>query len=897
MPSQDFLATIKLALAGKEQVVSGLKEAQAAAQKLASTKVITTFDAQGVATGKQLIEVFKPVSAEVKKSSEGMNDFVAAMRRAVIVAPVWMAIRGAMQLVQDTLQEGARTWLQYEQAMSRAEQTLGGVAVSATAQLTDIREEFKKFSAETGFAIEKLALSYNLFLKTGASAGDAFTGVIASGKLAETTFGDNVKVTEAFSVIMRQLGGTIDSSLSPMEKQEALAGKILALYDKNKFSIEEYMDALSRFSSTAKFANFTADQTISVLAALESAGMKSSLGASTLRTAIQKLAENMDKVSPRLGIALAGKSQFEDFLAILRRINELSKTTGQEGLAGVLKELGVGGKTGQGIVALNSVFEQLVSNLKLVGGEGGSYIKLLNDRMLEVDKQANHQVEVFNNLRILLGAAFVEGVGGGKDFAESMKNINNVMNMLIPAAQNVGMAIHAIFTPGVGSGTGLISPILKYIELSRQKEADKLKVTQDQISLAYKGQLDATQRQLLVQKITTDYTNETLQGRQAILDVLIKTLPELEQKKIAEKQAVELADEERSKKTEALRQELQLKVATQDKLAVMREELEIMKLQASGASGVEIATKKLDNIVSVLVNRYNSLTINGKKLTETLSASGVESQILSGNLGEIDDMFKGMKLTEQEQVAIAKAYNDIMKERSNMTKTLLSHEMDLYKIRGVSNSVLLQAEIALKTQLYGVNAVKKDLQLQLDIEKQITREKMNQVDISSETVKLYDIAQTYGLNIAKEIGRYQTGEIDFFRLKQMPRVFEVFQKEYADEYKKIQAMQYFGLPIGATERYGFGGRRVPYASGVEVPIPEYNLPKDMTDLISRTRAGALSELKEININGLTIEVTQEVKQIIESGVLAQKTLSVIANAMINDPKIKKDFQEKLMKPY
>jgi hypothetical protein len=119
MASGDFLAKIKLALEGKDQVVSGLQQTQQAAQQLAKTKVTTIFDKEGVATGKQIEETFTKIKPAAEKASTGMNDFFKAMKRALIVAPVWMLTRNAMMAVFNTISENVKFLIELETAMTR----------------------------------------------------------------------------------------------------------------------------------------------------------------------------------------------------------------------------------------------------------------------------------------------------------------------------------------------------------------------------------------------------------------------------------------------------------------------------------------------------------------------------------------------------------------------------------------------------------------------------------------------------------------------------------------------------------------------------------------------------------------------------------------------------------
>ena len=100
----EFLAKIKLALEGKDQVITGLQQTQQATQQLAKTKITTIFDKEGIVTGKKIEETFSKIKDTTQKTTPIMEQFGMAMKRALIVAPVWIIMRGVIQGTFSALQ-------------------------------------------------------------------------------------------------------------------------------------------------------------------------------------------------------------------------------------------------------------------------------------------------------------------------------------------------------------------------------------------------------------------------------------------------------------------------------------------------------------------------------------------------------------------------------------------------------------------------------------------------------------------------------------------------------------------------------------------------------------------------------------------------------------------------
>jgi TP901 family phage tail tape measure protein len=153
MANGDFLAKIKLALEGKEQVVSGLKQTQQAAQKLTGTKVTTIFDAQGVATGKQIQDTFKNLNDTVPKTKSIIGEFGTVMKKALIVAPVWIILRSAIMGTMQALAALPQAAIAWEKEMAQIKRvgkgTEGEYALLST-RLLDLAKNYGVASATIG---------------------------------------------------------------------------------------------------------------------------------------------------------------------------------------------------------------------------------------------------------------------------------------------------------------------------------------------------------------------------------------------------------------------------------------------------------------------------------------------------------------------------------------------------------------------------------------------------------------------------------------------------------------------------------------------------------------------------------------------------------------------------
>jgi TP901 family phage tail tape measure protein len=676
MASGDFLARIKLALEGKNKVISGLAETQRATQKLVKTKITTTYDKEGLVTGQRIAETFKDITDKGKGATHKIGDFEKALRRVVLVAPVWMAFRAVIQGVMGTLNEGFKTWEEFDRQLIQSKAVIHDFSGTTDEAMIELESRIRSFSKESGIALSDLASSFYRFGTVGIAFSDALAGAIASAKLAKATLGDVDTISRSLAMTYRLLGDTIDSSLSPMEKQESLAGKILHLWKTNAFESNEFASSLNNFISTANIANFTADQTVATLAALGTAGVQSSRGGTLLKTAIQKLVENLDVLAPKLGLAVNPELEntFSLFMRVLEAINQLSQTKGipVEALKSIQEIFG-GVRGGQVISALNALLPELKINLEDLGKDPQKFIKGLNDRMAEVVNTVSGQLDIFRQLKAQLGEAFVKGITGADDFKNALLKINQAMEGMILVSQKVGGGFFAIAHP------------LQNAKLEVEKTNRELDNLYNRIIKAKNGSLELKDVFELIAELenrqktsSADFSGIISQLKEVGTQTALNAKTQSEVGKIIS----DWADKNINKKEEEKNALMQLSVALQDKLDLAEKDLEIQVLQAKGANDLVIAHQKLDNIVESLVGRYNSLKDASGNLVKGISESTVKSLVLEGNFHGILRLFKEMTLTEKELTSLAdrkieiekSITQELGKQKSNIDSQLINYE-------------------------------------------------------------------------------------------------------------------------------------------------------------------------------------------------------------------------------
>jgi len=471
--SGDFLAKIKLALEGKDAVVTGLQQTQQAAQKLSGTRVTTLFDKEGLVTGKQIEEQFKTIKPVVDKAGTGMKDFGNAMKRALIVAPVWLALRAGMQFFIQGIQEGIDYLIQFEKQMILVEQTLRAFG-GTTDSINDLRDRFSSLSKETGQSTAAIAKNYLEIVKASGSYAGAADTVKTAVLAQEVAQSDSLDITRALALAIKLQGDSFGKTTSQQEKYKEVASTLYILAAKNLVSFADLAKEYNSFVPIGEAANLTFQETAAILATLNSAGVQNVQG---LKTALLRTLADSEKIGKELGIAITPDTKPIDlFMSVINKFKAAMKGGVDLKAFGALGEVfGKGGRGGSVIIkTLSDTVEQLNKNLAATKFPTQN-AREFDESLKEIQDSLPHQIELFQNLKKQAFETFVIGLTGGRDFADSMKNINDFMEQAIRVAGNLGAELNFIAT--------LHIPILDVLNFQNELMKAQVKQLKDQSDL------------------------------------------------------------------------------------------------------------------------------------------------------------------------------------------------------------------------------------------------------------------------------------------------------------------------------------------------------------------------------------------------------------------------------
>ena len=841
------------------------------------TKTQTFLNGGLVKTSGSLKDVtgqFTRTNVETAKSQKNFLTFRENLarlgQRALLTIPVWIALRTAITGTFRVIRDGLKTIEEQDKALQKAKRTLQGTTSDIERNFGRLREAVTRLSLETGENIEKITNAFYKFSTVGFDFETSIKGAEYAVKSAIVQFGDAEETANAFARAMRVLVDRSEGAVSAGDQIAEAMALTTELWKSNAFELNEFTQSLEKFAGTAKATNFTTQQTIALLASLSTAGLRGGRAGRLLRTSVVKLLTNLDKLASTLGVHVNPQldTTFDVLMRVLDAIQGLDRGSQvAQQTAEAIGEIFGGVRGMEAVLALKALRQELLKNLDTIGD-----VDELNKTYEEVSKTVNRQINIFHNLNREIGKTFVNAVVGGEDFADTLRIINdNLLPAIKDTLEELGELLNALGKYKV------LTPLGGYLDNITEAREEQAKLFEE-ITSGLKGKLNREQLINLLARVRIEIEDNNI-------EVSPQTIQALEKKLTAETDKINIKPETVVNQT--VEQKALSFAEGQDIAKLIRDyELEILKIR--GASNRElleaedILTKKLNiqekdldtterqfKLQSAVVEEWQQINeLLLKNALNILQATGATTK----ELLEAEEVLKSqldlrdttLDILERE----SKKQEEITNENIKRNRLIINSQLELLRLRGATSLQLVQAEIELE-RIAGLNQdALSQLQKQLDLEREITKEREGQVNLSNESLKIFQIAQRYGTSTAKDVLAFLRGEIPVgtlpFGRQDLQTILEEF---FPSELLQRRANRFFsgrGAGIGIQEQRAIAefvpGRLVP-----SITLPEI-----------RT-----------NIDNIKIELKRELNR--ED--LSARILEDLAEAIQANPTIKQSIQD------
>ena len=852
-------------------------------------------------------------AAKGNKVFTNLSDNVKQLAgRALLTIPIWIALRGAIMGFFSGIAGGIKDLISFDLSLQKIRNNMSGTASEVAVNFKKIRSSITEASKATGISTEELARAVKEFATLGFSANESLQGALGASKLSIALFGDAGETAGAFA---RALNILIDRSagaktaVDQMNEAFALTSQ---LEETNNFEIKMVTEALDKFAGTAAGVGLTMNQTLAILAALGTAGRRGSEGATLLSTAFNQLLGNIPKITKSLGLVVgAGESTFVTFRRIIDEITRLNSTPGGKNTAVQAMADIFGGARGikivQSLVAVKEILDKNIATLP-------SFTALSQKADRTMESESGQAKILGNNLKEM-GKSFITALVGSEDFTKSIISLNNAIKGISEGLKPVGTTIHAIFSNlGFIAGAAFLLNWRKIITV--QAIASSILAAQAAVEEAGLFLSFAFSRGFLtgfkflgkyaVASLVAGFAGIGAAGIGGVLAAVVAAIfsPITITVGIIGKLAADSFTENFIKGIEAKNAKAQAtfskvidglkgQLAITD-LSILIEKLTLDQKSGDQAMQRQIATlrqqlqrqidagkieinpkvdvvptisfaKKQEIAKAILGFKINDLKLNNATNAELLAGT----QIYSDQLGIVEELIDKIK----RRLDIEMAINEENDNLSKLQKSgLIENQLEFLKLQGATNLQIIQQRIELE-KMYGVNKSREDLlRDELNLNKAITEEKINQNKVSSDSVKLFEIAQKFGVQAAATVSGFLSGKVPLTAFEAGGResdLMPVLKEFFSAQLEQMKAAEFF-----------FKGQ------GAGIPIPERQTIQDF-------RALPLETIKMPPLNTTISNINVEIKKLFKQEDTAKQIMDSILEAIRNNPTIEDAINEKI----
>lgn len=219
----------------------------------------------------------------------------------------------------------------------------------------------------------------------------------------------------------------------------------------------------------------------------------------------------------------------------------------------------------------------------------------------------------------------------------------------------------------------------------------------------------------------------------------------------------------------------------------------------------------------------------------------------------LDALRKILEVQQQVSEVVQKRTEREQNSRE-VSKLIIEDTLERLRAEGALESTILKTERALLKQFNIKEDTLQIIQRELELQRAVNEEQRLQSRLSSDSVKLFRIAQEEGTGIARAIGEVLAGQRDFNTfVRRGGRELEVFKEQFADIFEQQQATAFFSGSTVPGLRGLRGGQNIPIEEKVlqepanTIADSVINLNKALNkffprvpDTIQELRAGTLT---------------------------------------------------------
>ncbi len=815
------------------------------------TKALKDFKDAAATTG-VTVEGFTKQMGGMNHGALSLSENLARLaQRAILTIPIWLGLRAIFTSTTGTISDSVNSFIELDAALRNVENEIKGTANLSTF-LKELSATAQQLSSDTGLAPGKIVEVFRQFATAGIDARTSLEGMKVAVTGSVATMGDSIETARFLADTYNTLGSQITEVNTPADKFNFIMGTVASLMPTNTFTLQEFTEAFKNFGGTAKAANLTLDETFLLIAASGTAMQRGARAGTQLKSAFEQLSRSSGEVQNFLGENISGLSQYEIFFRVVSKASRDINTGGIKSNT-ILKQLAdlFGNRGSTDVKALAANMKHFVDESeRLKNLDFGERLEAMMDRFRTATEKLEIQLNRLKTIRESLGRNFIAGlfdIENPDDPAKFFKKINDELEKTKILAEDTGAAIRAIvealtFLAILRFGGGAASGVAKAATTAERtgrfaairaanKQAPKFDVPGWDKGAQAAGNAGVSPQVFSDIKNTS---NTALINRGVTAIVLGK---------LAWDAAGALV-------TKGLGQISKLPLVGP-----------LLVTPFGLAAAIGLTTK-------FMIDKIARDTIRMAEEFDTSDNARLEKFLIQNDINRVKNRLTPVRPDlSDDAVQKAKEAGELqltstLDLQGDTRKTILNFNQEILKSQGALNSQLL-TQLEIDKKRLGIyddeNAKVKSI---LDKIKAITEERKLQSRLGDKSTKLFDIAQTFGIDTAKKIGEVLQDKSLFSTFARTGGAeFDIFKQFFPDLVKQQQMEAFFTGNIipGFQDQQG----------GTRIPIDEQAIRNQVNNNISN-----VFNIQSLDVERIAHRIIDIVnRDMIKSGSTTQKALA------------------------
>jgi len=386
----------------------------------------------------QTKKMTKSMGGATKATKSMGNSMMSLAKRALMVAPIWMLIRGAIMMVTSTVKEAIQANIAFQENMARIKTVVTASSDSVEQDMTQMRTAILRMATKSRFSLGELAEGM-YFLRTAGLTTEEAIGAFASTVATATGTTNSLKDTTRIVVgIYNTMGKTLDDNLSVHEKFQKINDALTYTYATQEVQLQELGQSYLQFAPYLSGLSDDFIDMITMLGFLNTKMLKAGRAGRMTGMAILQLSKKTQQLAEIFGITFDPDKPI-NFLDTLKQIVSALKDTekltkGQSEAVAKLFEA----RAGVPFRILIDNYKEFIEVIERARKESEGFAETMQDIMMHT---YTAQMERLKNIIAVSANEFFSAASGTGDFVESLKMINDVLEENIKNIRTIGEVI------------------------------------------------------------------------------------------------------------------------------------------------------------------------------------------------------------------------------------------------------------------------------------------------------------------------------------------------------------------------------------------------------------------------------------------------------------------------